>query len=110
MHLISFGKATGNPKRAAEPELLGSNLQQQFLVRKNTEHLFSSEKITPVAFFIHTWQHNLPAMFNVTKMLTAHGGNIGSMLKTSWEGPGETLHKLCKHFMGYSAGTFLEHL
>lgn len=47
-------------------------------------------------------------MFNVTKMLTAHGGNIRSMLKNSWEGPGETLHKLCKHFVGYLAGTFLE--
>lgn len=43
-YLISFGEATDNPKRAEETKPLGSNLEQQFLVRRNTEHLLSSEK------------------------------------------------------------------
>lgn len=58
--------------------------------------------------FIHLWKHSLPAMFNVTKMQTAHGGNIRSMLKNSWERPGETLHKLRRHSAQYLVGTFLD--
>lgn len=76
----------------------GGTLNTHFLLKNQSSH------------FIHTRKHDLPATFNVTKMLTAHGGNIRSVLQNSWEGPGETLHKLCKHFVEYLVGTFLEHL
>lgn len=105
-YLISIGANRKKPQKTLKKQILqkycgaavsgGEECWALIFIQKSEQSLYS---------FVES---NLPATFNVTKMLTVHGGNIRSMLKNSWERPGETLHKICKYFVEYLVGTFLD--